>query len=85
MAAPANAVGGVLVLGVRDENAAAVELTPVELSDDEELRMRQIVASKIAPHPASAIHRVPSDADQNGGYYLIEVPRSAYIPTRPRG
>lgn len=80
VAALANTVGGVLVLGVRDENAAAVELTPVELSDDEELRMRQIVASKVAPHPALAIHRVPSDADQRRGYYVIEVLRSAYSP-----
>src|SRR5690554_5510953 len=41
VAALANTVGGVLVLGVRDDDAVAMELTPVPLSDAEELRMRQ--------------------------------------------
>jgi hypothetical protein len=80
VAALANAVGGVLVLGVRDEDAVAVELTPVGLSDAEELRMRQIVAANVAPHPRVAIHRVPSAAEPSKGWYLIEVPPSPWAP-----
>src|SRR5690242_6197424 len=49
VAALANAVGGVIVLGIRDDNGQAAELTPVQLSDGEEVRMRQIVASNVFP------------------------------------
>lgn len=80
IAALANTVGGVLVLGVRDEEAVAVELTPVEMSDAEEVRMQQVAASNVAPHAAFAIHRVPTAADPTLGYYLIEVPRSPQAP-----
>jgi hypothetical protein len=80
VAALANAVGGVLVLGVRDEDALAVELTPVALSDAEELRMRQIVAANVAPYPRFIIHRVLSADEPSRGWYLVEVPRSPWAP-----
>jgi hypothetical protein len=49
VAALANAVGGVIVIGIREENGEAAKRTPVEMSDGEELRMRQIVASACSP------------------------------------
>lgn len=80
IAALANTIGGVVVLGVRDEEAVAVELTPVALSDAEEVRMQQVAASHIAPHASFTIHRVPTEANLSLGYYLIEVPRSPQSP-----
>lgn len=38
LAAMGNARGGLIVVGIRDENDVAVELTPVELVDGEEAR-----------------------------------------------
>lgn len=80
VAALANATGGLIILGIREEEAVAVELTPVVMSDDEEVRMRQVVAGTAAPHPSMTIHRVPSQRDADRGYYLIEVPRSPLQP-----
>src|SRR4051812_6417376 len=45
VAAMANDRGGVIVIGVRDEDDVAVELVPVELEDGEEGRLRQTAAS----------------------------------------
>lgn len=78
VAALANAVGGVLVLGIRDENGEAAELTTVEVSDEAELRMRQVVASMVFPAPEWRIHRIPAMGGR--GYYLLEVPPSPLAP-----
>jgi hypothetical protein len=80
VAALANTVGGLLVIGVRDVDGVVAGLAPVELSEGEELRMRQIVASLVAPHPSMKVHRVVSRADADRGYYLLEVPRSPLAP-----
>src|SRR4051812_25208113 len=40
IAALANGVGGILVLGIREEDGAAAALSPVDLSDQAELTMR---------------------------------------------
>src|SRR3954465_1240221 len=58
IAAMANYRGGLLVIGIRDENDVAVERTPVELVDGEEARFRQIAAGNIAPHLTFEVHVV---------------------------
>ena len=80
VAALANTVGGVVVIGIRDEEATAAEMTPVAVSDAEELRMRQVVASNVAPTPLFVIRRVPTSDDPSHGYYLLAVPRSPNAP-----
>ena len=52
VAAMANTRGGLIIIGIRDENDVAVELTPVKLGDGEEARIRRIAASdhRSAPH-----------------------------------
>lgn len=80
VAALANTVGGVLVLGVREQDGIARDLIPLELSEEEELRMRQVLASWAAPVPVlAAVHRVPG-SKPGQGYFVIAVPRS---PDRP--
>jgi hypothetical protein len=80
IAAMANDRGGLIVVGVRDENDVAVELTPVELVDGEEARIRQIAAGNIAPHVAFAVRVVHAHADPATGYYLLIVPPSTVRP-----
>jgi predicted HTH transcriptional regulator len=81
VAALANERGGVIVLGVAEEDGVASGLCPVEVSENEELRMRQIVASSCAPHVAFEIHRVRDDPDAAGnGFFLLVVPPSAARP-----
>ena len=80
IAAMANGRGGVIVIGLRDENDVAVELTPVQLADGEEARIRQIAASNITPHLTFDIRVVESASDRSSGYYLLIVPPSAMRP-----
>lgn len=80
VAALANARGGVIVLGIRDENDTAAELTPVALGGGEEGRIRQVIASHVAPVPAG-ISVTPVAGDVEGrGFYLVAVPRSPRAP-----
>jgi hypothetical protein len=79
IAAMRNDRGGVIVLGVADKNAIAVGCPEVQLTDAEERRMLQIVASGTAPHAAFDVRRVPgSTADK--GFYLLVVQPSPYRP-----
>ena len=49
IAAMANRRGGLVLIGVREDNGVAAALTPVALSDPEEDRMHQITAQLVAP------------------------------------
>jgi Putative DNA-binding domain len=79
IAAMRNDRGGVIVLGVADEDGIAVDCPEVQLSDDEERRMRQIVASGTTPHAAFDMQAVPGKTSGKGFYLLIAQPS----PFRP--
>ncbi|MGV9816150.1 AlbA family DNA-binding domain-containing protein [Streptomyces cellulosae] len=58
VAALANTAGGVLLLGVaEDDQARATELPGVALSDAEVLRIRNIVADQVHPLPTFDVSR----------------------------
>jgi hypothetical protein len=80
IAAMGNDRGGLIVIGIRDENDVAVEQTPVELVDGEEGRLRQTAASNLAPYVPFEIRAVPTSDDPARGYYLLIVPPSSLRP-----
>lgn len=62
VAALANTAGGVIVIGVaEDDQSRATGADGVELSDAEKARMLQVIASGVSPMPAVDILAVPMD------------------------
>jgi len=81
VASLANASGGVIVLGVEeDDHAIATGAPGVELGDGERNRMLQIIASGVAPLPALEVIAVPSAGDPARGWWVLAVPRSTRSP-----
>lgn len=89
VAALANTAGGVIVIGVaEDDQARANKADGVPLSDAERTRMLQVIASGVSPLPAVDIHAVPTTSTTTGeestdseiGYFLVAVPRSQAAP-----
>jgi hypothetical protein len=80
IAAMANDRGGLLIIGVADENDVAVKRTPVDIEGGDEARIRQTAASLIVPHVHFEIRVVSSNDTAGRGYYLLLIPPS---PLRP--
>lgn len=81
VAALANTSGGVIILGVEEDQHALAAATPgVQLADAERNRMLQTLASGIAPMPACEVLSVSSEADPGLGWFVLAVPRSLRAP-----
>ena len=81
VAALANTSGGVIIVGVEeDEHAIASGAPGVALGDAERNRMLQTLASGVAPLPAVDVISVPSAVDLAHGWFVLAVPRSTRAP-----
>ena len=81
VAALANHVGGLIVIGVREEELRAVELTPVTLADDPTGRYEQILLRRITPIVRDVEIRMLRSGDQpDEGVVVIAVARSLLAP-----
>ena len=94
VAALANTAGGVIVIGVDEDDQAGATAAPgVEVTDSEVSRIRQVVASFVAPLPVfdlisvmdptcSTDAAVPQGGDPPPplGFLLIAIPRSTNAP-----
>lgn len=79
VAALANTAGGVIVIGIReDDHGRASSSTPVALSDAEVRRMRQIVANGVSPIPEMEI--VSIEERDGKGFLLVVVAASSRAP-----
>jgi hypothetical protein len=75
----ANALGGIIVLGVKERNGRADAGTPVALGDDQELRIRSVVSERIRPFiPGITFKSI--ETSPSAGYLIIVVPQSADGP-----
>lgn len=81
VAALANTAGGLIIGGIAEDDQARAAAAPgVALSDAEERRIRQIVASHVVPLPVFDVVRVEDPARPGHGLVLIAVPRSPLAP-----
>src|SRR5579859_1319646 len=81
VAALANTAGGLLVLGIEEDDQARATAAPgLELSEADERRVRQIVGSQVVPMPVLDVLRVEDPARPGYGLVLIAVPRSPLAP-----
>lgn len=81
VAAMANSAGGVIVLGVEENEHAQASAAPgIAISDELERRILQVTAA-VSPAPGVAVRRLAIDeADPAHGFALILVPRSLAGP-----
>ena len=81
VAALANTAGGLIIGGIAEDDQARAAVAPgVALSDADEQRIRQIVASRVVPMPVIDVMRVEDPARPGHGLVLIAVPRSLLAP-----
>jgi hypothetical protein len=79
-AAMANTAGGLIVIGVAEADGRATGTTPVPIGEGEVLRMRQVLASLVAPPVDVDIRRVESTASVGTAYILLAIARSDRAP-----
>lgn len=81
VAALANAAGGLIILGIdEDERAQASEALGVRVNDEEINRIYQVVASGLSPLPGLDVRGLSRHDADGTGFLLIAVPAS---PARP--
>jgi len=81
VAALANTAGGLIIAGIdEDDQARAAKALGVALSEADERRIRQIVASQVVPMPVIDVIRTEDPAQPGHGFVLIAVARSPLAP-----
>lgn len=81
VAALANTAGGVIVIGIAEDDQARAAAAPgVEVTDAEVARIRQVVAFGVSPLPSFDVIPVLDDSTSGHGFVLIAVPRSVLAP-----
>lgn len=78
----ANGPGGVIFLGIDEDNGAASSILPISFSEATEQRIRQAIISRTAPPPRFDFLPVPTSGGQ--GVYAVIVPSSPYAPHSAR-
>lgn len=82
VAALANGIGGVLVLGLAEDRRSLfpTAVTPVEFTDGKLRQIRQAVASNLRPTPRIELFPKHDQPGSNQGILAIAVPRSLDAP-----
>lgn len=81
VAALANTAGGLLILGVEEDDQARASAAPgVAVSDDEIRRILQVVGSLVVPLPVFEPLSICKPGDGGHGFIVVAVTRSALAP-----
>lgn len=81
VAALANTAGGLLIIGIEEDDQARATAAPgVALTEADERRIRQIVGSQVVPMPLVDVLRVEDPNRPGHGLVLVAVPRSPLAP-----
>jgi len=86
VAALANTAGGVIVLGVAEDDQARAVATPgVRVTDAEVARIRQVIASLVAPMPVVDVLTVPGCGAEHGAGVRPGISPASRADTGPAG
>ncbi|HVJ56221.1 MAG TPA: ATP-binding protein, partial [Terrimicrobiaceae bacterium] len=79
-----NGKGGDLIVGIREDEGVAQELTPIEGASEAAERLRRSLWTRIEPAPrAMRIRSIPAEGSENGaGYIVIRAESSLQAPHR---
>lgn len=81
VAALANTAGGLLILGIEEDDQARARTAPgVSVADAEVGRIRQIVAANVVPFPQLDVLPIEDPGRPGHGLLVIAVPRSPLAP-----
>src|SRR6185312_2754568 len=81
VAALANTAGGLLILGVEEDNQAqACAIPGVDISDTQQRRIVQIVGGGVLPLPVVEVKPLEEPGRPGHGVLVIAVPRSPLAP-----
>ena len=77
----ANTAGGLLVLGIGEDDQARASTAPgVSIADAEIARIRQTVAANVVPFPSLDVLKIENPARSGVGLLVVAVPRSPLAP-----
>ena len=81
VAALANATGGLIIIGIREDAVGAAEVRTVPLSDGARRDMTNAIATRVTPPiPGILVTALPQTVGDGHGFYLIAVAPSAVAP-----
>jgi len=80
IAAFANTNGGLLLIGIDETGGAATGIESFTNTDETVNKVRQVVASLVAPLPQFETKTIPDPDDESSGVVAIIVQKSAYAP-----
>lgn len=81
VAALANTAGGLLILGIGEDDQARASTAPgVSVADAEVARIRQTVAANVVPFPSLDVLQIEDTARSGVGLLVVAVARSSLAP-----
>ena len=79
VAAFANLQGGLIVVGIAEVDGRATALTPWDVTETDELRIREIITERVVPYLDVSLRRVDS-GDGRNSFLFVAVPGSVESP-----
>lgn len=75
--------GGLIVIGAREADGKLTEFVPLQFTEDDELRIQNVVDKRISPRPTIHMRRIASDSESPADapqVLLVSIPESGLKP-----